>query len=135
MIKLQICLIILCIVEAWLESYIIKLKDGKLKEYEFLNKREHQVSALYYMLLLGSFVAINTSYWPILLSGPFIRRVIFSPALNLIGIDGDRRPIFYVSNSGIEGKLKKLFGEFTGFVIFIISLLIILVVNFFLNGH
>lgn len=108
---------ILCIVEAYLEDVVIQLKNPGLINYNQLNKREHQLSGLYWMalclFLVIIFIPLKKWYFfvPLLL---IIRRIFFEFTLKLLrykrfqDIEGDQfwdtvsRTIFGAKGGWIE---------------------------------
>jgi hypothetical protein len=109
--------IILDIIEAKLETFVIDLKDPSLPNYNELNTKEHKWSAIYvvsYALILTT-IMIFFGGWTWLLLFPTLilaRRLFFQESLNLMRGKG----LGYMSDRGIDGWMKKKFGEHAGAV-------------------
>lgn len=85
--KIQIAISLLGIVEAWLEKIVILLKNPSLMNYAKLNKKEHELSGLYWFAQVMLYVAISwgeVHYWYLLIIVlVFNRRVFFEYSLKL----------------------------------------------------
>lgn len=107
MIKLEFILALVFVVEAFLEKYVILLKNPYAVDYSELNKKEHQWSFIYSAVVVLGF-CWTSGYWVLLPSLFLSRRIFFDYTLKLLRgrpfkeIQGDQ---FWDSSS------RKLFGK------------------------
>ena len=123
----QLLFTLLNLVEAKLESIVIALKDPKLSNYTELNRQEHTWSAIYYSVIVGIVVTLSyiTDRWslvPLLLAN---RRLFFQEGLNYFRGIG----FFKLSNNGLDGYMKRLFGKNAGLINTVLCIILIIVFN------
>ncbi len=122
LIKIQIALALLCVIESVLEKYVIAMKSETSPNYSKNNELEHIWSAAYFAAVLLSFIVLKPSVWPLIFVAPFIRLVFFGNLLNkLRGKDW-----FYLSDRGLDKVLKNSIG---GNGLFILCVVVITVFN------
>ena len=106
-IKIEIFLAILFILEAWLETTIIKLKNPLLPDYKELNNQEHLRSFLFagFLILGTSFIGKHLELIPSLIIS---RRLFFDYFLKILR----KRPFKNIEGTGpIDNTLRKIFGK------------------------
>jgi hypothetical protein len=86
-ILIQVVVFILCLIEAWLEETVIALKNPSHPQYIKLNKKEHQLSALYWLVMVCIYVLLSVDrisawYWLVVVL-VISRRTYFEYALKL----------------------------------------------------
>lgn len=124
---IQVLFTVLNLIEAKLESIVIALKDPTLPNYPSLDKQEHLWSAIYYCGVVGIVTLISyiSNQWvliPLLLAN---RRLFFQESLNVFR----RKGLFYLSDKGLDGWMKRNLGKKAGIVNDLISIVIITVFN------
>lgn len=84
--KIQICIAMLGIAEAWLEVIVIALKNPSLDNYAILNKKEHERSAWYWAAMVFLFIVVSDTWQQAIFLAPallFNRRLFFEYSLKL----------------------------------------------------
>lgn len=95
--------------EAYLEVIVIALKNGSLKDYDSLNKKEHSRSAMFATAILSPFIGVAVLfhfYWliPAILVN---RRLVFDPMLKIMR---KRRLQAYEGTGPVDRAFSRLFG-------------------------
>jgi hypothetical protein len=95
--------------EAYLEVVVIALKDGKLKDYETLNRKEHNRSFFLAASILAPFisVAIYCGFYALIPAILVSRRLIFDPVLKVFR---KRRLVKYEGGGPVDAFCARLFG-------------------------
>jgi hypothetical protein len=112
----QMAFVLLCAAEAWLEDIVIKLKNPSLQNYNQLNTKEHQRSAVYYVALV---VCITVLTWEqidyhiwLVIAAMFWRRVIFTYGLKFLR----RRPLKFIEGDQYTDRIvRSVFGKNGGY--------------------
>ena len=134
MIKLQLIVLAICIVETITERYVIALKGSNSfdqNRYHRLNRLEHWWSAIYFVLIVfGLWLMNDRNDWPFLLTAPLIRFMCLTFLLNVLRFPP--KPFFYLGKDGIDGMLKSIFRKNAGLIAFIICIISITAINIFL---
>lgn len=128
--KIQLGFALLGIAEAWLEVVVIALKNPSLLNYNTLNRREHQRSAVYWLAMVAVFISVAPTWQTDIYLVPaliFNRRVFFEYALKIF------RPGKRMQN--IEGNMfwdnlsRSLLGKRGGYYELAICIAVIIALN------
>jgi hypothetical protein len=132
----QVGIALLVVTEAIVEKYVIRMKSPETFNYKKNNRLEHKWSAVHYCIMVGvismslfSIGGMSVYQLFLLLSISLLTRwVIFNPLLNYLrDID-----IFYLSDEGIDGFVKKKLGKNYGIKNMIISLAALIILKILL---
>ena len=96
--------------EAWLEAIVIRLKNGSISNYGYLNRKEHSRSFIYSSLVASPFFLIFF-YWGFYWLLPAViinRRLIFDPLLKVLR---NRLLSRYEGDGSIDGFFSRIFGR------------------------
>src|SRR5690349_19051262 len=127
--KIQLSVAVICIIEAWLEEVVIKLKNPSLPNYAELNKQEHFRSAVWFtFLILGCcyIAGFLATLWVIPVCF-IIRRLFFSYSLKLFRKNKKLKII--EGNQFTDNLARKIFGQNGGYFEIATCLLIIIGLN------
>lgn len=127
MIYIQLIFAFILIIEAIHDSYVIALQDYRHYRYEQLSKGWHIASSIQYTITVAV-IAYLCSWWPLFIALLFLRSSIFPMSLNFLR----GKPIFYLSDKGFDGTIKKILGKYAGSILMIGSLIIIVIINKYL---
>lgn len=132
----QVGAFFIVVAEAVSEKYVIRMKSPDTFNYKNNNKKEHQWSAIHFTtiamtisVVFALLANITFAQWLLLFCSFLMTRwIVFNTMLNFLReID-----IFYLSDSGIDGFVKKKLGKSYGVKNFIISLVLFLILNIIL---
>ena len=122
----QTVFVLLCVVEAVHDKYVIDLQNYAHPQYNKLSSGWHRMSALYYCGVAATVALLIKSIWvfPILM---LIRLAFFNAILNIIR----DKPVFYLSNSGFDATMKKILGPSAGMIQFLGAIALIVLLNIY----
>lgn len=117
---IHLLFVVINVIEAKLESYVIALKNPALPNYAELNRREHQWSAVYYgaIVLAVSVVAyklvgLSWTVIPVMFSLLINRRIFFDYALKLFR----KKPIKAIEgDQPLDVTVRKVLGANGGYM-------------------
>lgn len=109
---------ILCIIEAYLEQAVIKLKSEAVENYNYWNAEEHKRSAIYYFAILAYALIQDVKHlpfaWNLIYLVPLvtvtlmvIRRIFFDGALRVFR----KRKLSLIEGTGmVDNFSRRIFG-------------------------
>lgn len=121
---IQVAVLIICVLEAVTEKYVIAMKSGQTPDYARNNNMEHYLSAAYFISIMAAFYMLFP-HWQLVVVAACLRWICLGPFLNTLrGV-----PFFYLSDRGMDKAMKKVFGHYAGHAAFSLAILIIGIVD------
>ena len=125
MIEITIIFILLYLIEAFHDNYVIR-DSGKSAYY---NRLWHKTDAMFHFTMWVAF-AWMLKDWKIIPLGACVRLSVFQNTLNILRDKG----FFYLGDGGIDGFLKRMFGSWGGPLLFSAAVSAIVVLNLMYAG-
>lgn len=125
LITLMFCFL-LQYIKAEHDAAITDIQDYSKPNYRSDSERWHMWSFLSYGCVILMVMYLTDHYWwaiPMAL----VRIVFFSPLYQLIRTE--KKGIFYLSDVGFDGQLKKYLGKNAGFIQFLVGLILLIFVT------
>jgi len=126
MLYIQIIFVILAWFEALHDRTVIELQNYQHTQYQKLNSEWHTFSAYYYSIVVCLVATIAHSLF-LIIPLFLIRLTFFNLFLNIMR----EKPVFYLSSTGFDATMKKIFGNSAGVILFAGGISTIIIINLY----